>query len=163
MLDGIGIPEALGLGTSAELFTVQSSLPACDFGRGESVFEAGKNYTGSSPTIPESALLRPYLDVLADEADQVAEAIIVPLGKAVETALRWLIDAGRVDEARCLFGFPHPSGANAHRSANTRRIEIGCQTRLLAGSLSSCRDRPLPLAMCHLRSSTRIPYSPRAT
>lgn len=116
MLDGIGIPEALGLGSSAELFTVQSeSLKHATSAVRYPVFKAGKNYTGSSPTIPDSALLAPYLDVLADEADQVAQAIIVPLGKAVETALRWLIDAGRVDEARCLFGFPHPSGADAHR------------------------------------------------
>lgn len=117
MLDRIGIPEALGLGSSADLFTEQSE----DLLHGTSavrypVFKGGRNYTGSSPTIPDSELLAPYLDVLATEARHVSRAVIVPLGKAVETALHWLIDAGSVDEERCLFGFPHPSGANAHRA-----------------------------------------------
>ena len=27
-----------------------------------------------------------------------------------------LVDGGQLDSARCLLGFPHPSGANAHRA-----------------------------------------------
>jgi hypothetical protein len=118
MLDGIGIPEALGLGSSADLFTSQyeSLLHATSAVR-YPVFKSGKNYPGSNPTIPKSDLLAPYLDLLADEVDQVAGAVIVPLGKGVEAALGALIDGGRVDKARCLSGFPHPSGAYVGRPA----------------------------------------------
>lgn len=43
------------------------------------------------------------------------EAIIVPLGKSVSEALDHLAHAGQLDSKRCLWRFPHPSGANGHR------------------------------------------------
>jgi hypothetical protein len=46
--------------------------------------------------------------VLLPELAQLSDALVVPLGRAVASAIE-----GRVDLARCLFGFPHPSGAFA--------------------------------------------------
>ena len=46
--------------------------------------------------------------------------LVLPLGKAVEDCLRMLIATGQFDEVRCLFGFPHPSGANPHRADQFR-------------------------------------------
>ena len=43
------------------------------------------------------------------------DALIVPLGNAVSAALEYLADRGDVSAERCLFGFPHPSGANGGR------------------------------------------------
>lgn len=41
--------------------------------------------------------------------------MIIPLGKAVEDVLRIMINENVICEKQCLFGFPHPSGANGHR------------------------------------------------
>ena len=43
------------------------------------------------------------------------QAIVVPLGRAAESAVGLLIDEGLVDEGRCLFRLPHPSGAKGSR------------------------------------------------
>ena len=59
----------------------------------------------------------PYLDLLAAELQQVQAALVVPLGKAVERALGSLADDSKIALERCLFGFPHPSGAYAGRAA----------------------------------------------
>jgi hypothetical protein len=44
-------------------------------------------------------------------------ALIIPLGKTVEMGLHLLERANKVDAQQCLWGFPHPSGANGHRHA----------------------------------------------
>ncbi|MNG08705.1 hypothetical protein D3C84_920820 [compost metagenome] len=43
------------------------------------------------------------------------EALIIPLGVNVENVLRQLVAENQLEEERCLWGFPHPSGANGHR------------------------------------------------
>jgi hypothetical protein len=48
--------------------------------------------------------------ILLPELAELPHALIVPLGVAVNATL---LDAG-VDPSRCLYGFPHPSGANGH-------------------------------------------------
>jgi hypothetical protein len=69
--------------------------------------------------------------MLASELLAVPHAIIVPLGNAVYEAPAYLADRGRLSPERCLFGFPHPSGANgrrvrdftAHRKRLAQKIE----------------------------------------
>lgn len=117
MLDGVGLPNALGLSSVASLFSEeQDHLLHSTSAVRYPVFKTGKNYAGSSPRIADSPLLIGYLEVLATELEMVDEAIVVPLGRSVETALRILIDEHKIDESRCLFDFPHPSGANARRA-----------------------------------------------
>lgn len=41
--------------------------------------------------------------------------LIIPLGKAVEEVLEFMIGEGIIKKEHCLLGFPHPSGANGHR------------------------------------------------
>ncbi|WP_449599293.1 hypothetical protein [Paenibacillus sp. Marseille-Q9583] len=41
--------------------------------------------------------------------------LIIPLGKTVEGMLQLMVSEGKLDDHRCLWGFPHPSGANGHR------------------------------------------------
>jgi hypothetical protein len=80
------------------------------------VFKAGQNYSGSNPSIVRSPMLSRFVEtVLADELDLIPDALIVPLGKRVDEAPRWLVSRHRLDELRVLSGFPHPSGANGHR------------------------------------------------
>ncbi len=121
MLDGIGLGAALDIPTSADPFTKRNeSLLHSTSAVRYPVFKAGSNYTGSAPSIPDSPLLIPYLHILATEMLAVPAAIIVPLGRAVEHALHYLIRKGEIEVDRCLFGFPHPSGANAHREKQYR-------------------------------------------
>jgi hypothetical protein len=81
------------------------------------VFVAGRNYTGSSPQIAETPLLRQQVfSTLGPELAQVPDAIVIPLGKAAQSALELLVADGVVARERCCWGFPHPSGANGHRA-----------------------------------------------
>ena len=44
------------------------------------------------------------------------DAFIIPLGKTVSTILQREVFRGALEAERCLFEFPHPSGANGHRA-----------------------------------------------
>ena len=50
-----------------------------------------------------------------NEIKILPNALIVPLGKAVEEVLEKMIKDNLIKEEQCLLGFPHPSGANGHR------------------------------------------------
>ena len=77
----------------------------------------GSNYRGS-PQIGRSPLLTEIVTInLPYELKQLPNALIVPLGKAVEGALA-LIGFG--ESPRLLKGFPHPSGANGHRTKQSK-------------------------------------------
>ena len=71
-----------------------------------------RNYTGSSPKPGSSQLLMSIVHRnCSPELTSMPTALVVPLGNAVSRLLESLAD---VDARRCLFGFPHPSGANGH-------------------------------------------------
>lgn len=80
------------------------------------VFVNGKNYTGHSPKLLKSPLLMKYVyQNFLDELNQLQDILIVPLGKGVEEVLFHLASERLLNEEQILKGFPHPSGANAHR------------------------------------------------
>jgi hypothetical protein len=94
------------------------------------VFLDGKNY-GGNPRVERSALLTRFVhERLAAELAAIPDALVLPLGKAVESCLRMLIAAGHLQEARCLFGFPHPSGANGGRAVDFRRNEVALRAEI---------------------------------
>lgn len=142
MLDGIGLPESLGITSSAELFAERSDLRHSTSAIRYAAFVNGRNYTGSQPALPTTPVLRRYVfDVLAVEIDQVPRSIVIPLGRSVESALALLIEAGKLDRTRCCLGFPHPSGANGHRT--TQFAEARDQLRdNVARWFSSSRTKP---------------------
>ncbi|MGC1185671.1 MAG: hypothetical protein WBA31_11075 [Candidatus Dormiibacterota bacterium] len=75
------------------------------------VGEDGRNYRGSRPRPMESSLLSSIIEsVFVPLLAELPDALVVPMGVAVSGALREL----GVDPVRCLYGFPHPSGANGH-------------------------------------------------
>ena len=75
-----------------------------------------KNYTGHRPPVLSHPLLKRYVDEeFRREMEIAPSAFIVPLGKAVNTVLQYLVSGGGISPDRCCFGFPHPSGANGHR------------------------------------------------
>ncbi len=81
------------------------------------VFINGRNYTGHTPEIVDSPLLMKYVrEHFYQELEQLKnKPLIIPLGKSVEDVLRTTIRDNIIREEQCLFGFPHPSGANGHR------------------------------------------------
>jgi hypothetical protein len=80
------------------------------------VFAAKKNYNGHNPALLSTPLLREFcLQSVTTEIRHLHRPMIIPLGKTVETVMRVLASDGLIDPRQCLWGFPHPSGANGHR------------------------------------------------
>jgi hypothetical protein len=121
MLDEIGTASSLGIASTDQLFDSDHGLLHPTSAIRYPVFKSERNYSGSSPAILRHPLLARYVkDVLGPELQSVSDALVVPLGKAAQSAVDHLVGLGTIESGRILFGFPHPSGANAHR---TRQLE----------------------------------------
>ncbi|WP_028400019.1 hypothetical protein [Ectobacillus panaciterrae] len=125
MLNELQLPHYLGISDSASLFAEHRHLlHPCSMLR-YPVFLRAQNYTGHTPQMAKSPFLMEWIrSVFVPELHSVHPLLIIPLGKAVSDTLKVLADEYRIDEERCLLGFPHPSGANGHRHA---QFETGKQ------------------------------------
>lgn len=115
MLDAIGLPSRLGVADADALFVPPQPLVHLTSALRYPVFKAGRNYSGSPAPTRHPELRRMIESVLASELAAVARALVIPLGKAAQSATDHLISRDQLDPARVLRGFPHPSGANGHR------------------------------------------------
>lgn len=116
MLDELHLQKYLKLESCADLFNDQERLLHTTSLIPYPVFNSSKNYTGAHPSILDSSLLLHYVHhYFYKEIAQLPNTLIIPLGKAVEEVLKIMIEEGQLEKERCLFGFPHPSGANGHR------------------------------------------------
>lgn len=117
MLDEIGLAELFDLNSSTELFTTNHELLHTTSLIKYPTFYKGKNYTGHVPSIENSNLLSHYAySAFPRELEKLENPLlIIPLGKAVEKVIRKLKDENKIKQHTCLYGFPHPSGANGHR------------------------------------------------
>lgn len=117
MLNAAGVHEVLGIASTASLFGEHQDLAdsnsLCNF----TVQVNGEDYHGRSPQVGRVPFLRAYvMQVLYAALQMMPDALVVPLGEAVSTAVATLlVEEGRLDRRRCLLGFPHPSGANNGR------------------------------------------------
>lgn len=133
MLDRIDLPQELGISSSAELFGKRSDLLHTTSVVQYPTFVNGSNYSGSSPELRKVPILLQYVrEVLAENFRQADQALIVPLGNAVEAACRILVDEGLLEKNRCLFGFPHPSGANVHRIPQFNEMQSALRKKIAA-------------------------------
>ncbi|MEK4995782.1 MULTISPECIES: uracil-DNA glycosylase family protein [Paenibacillus] len=115
MLDTLKLHQHLNLTSCEELFQQQTILHTSSLLRFP-VFVDKKNYSGAQPKLLSNSFLRAQaLSSLREELNILSRALIIPLGKTVESILQLLVSAGELDKQRCLWGFPHPSGANGHR------------------------------------------------
>jgi hypothetical protein len=114
MLDELGANRWLGLPHCHELWHPEAAaLFQPTSAIRYPVFKRSQNYSGHGPKPPSSPMLARWLrDELAPELAMLPEALIVPLGRSVDTAVAMLIREDLLDDARCLVGFPHPSGLN---------------------------------------------------
>lgn len=138
MLDGIGIPEAMGLTNSADLFDAERQDVIRASVLNHPVFVNGENYTGHRPTLVRSEFLMGQVrDYFGRSIAKTPNALLVPMGKAVESVFRKLQLPNPV-----LWGFPHPSPGNGHRAkqfaANQRsmRNKVEQWRKVLAGCKS---------------------------
>lgn len=117
MLDELGIASEFGLNSSAELFDDRTDLLHTTSIIKYPVFKNRKNYTGHTPKMERIAMLKPYIEeVFPKELNLIKDDyLLIPLGKAVGETLKKLTEMKVIRADRCLFGFPHPSGANGHR------------------------------------------------
>jgi hypothetical protein len=116
MLDDIGVPSALGIKSSADLFGDRSELQHSTSAIRYPVFRRGENYTGHGPKPLDDTHLRDFmLRNLGPELQATSKAFIIPLGKVVDETIQFLIARGMLEPERCAGGFPHPSPANGHR------------------------------------------------
>jgi len=116
MLDGVGLADALGVGSTARLFDSHHHLAALCSAIDYPVFVNGQNYGGTSPQLSRHPVLRSLVKAsLGARIAMTPDALIIPLGMAAESAVSLLAAEDLADPDRCLTGFPHPSGGNGHR------------------------------------------------
>jgi hypothetical protein len=150
MLDGAGLASALGLDSTARLFDTHHHLAAHVSAIDYPVFVNGHNYTGSRPSLTSDPVLRSLVRAsLGARLAMAPAALVVPLGKAASDAVAFLAAGGLVDEARCLLGFPHPSGANGSRARQYAASQAALAREITrwaatAGPGEPARPSPLP-------------------
>lgn len=129
MLNDCGLPMALQIRDSAELFAHKRPLLHTTSLLKYPVFKKGNNYTGHQPPITSSPLLRHYAyDIFPSEIESLRKgALIIPLGKAADGVIRNLLADGRLSAHTILEGFPHPSGANGHRQKQFTEGKVSFQ------------------------------------
>jgi hypothetical protein len=133
MLDGIGLPAALRIPSSDELFGSESHQLASTSMLKHAVFVNGKNYTGHSAAVRNSPVYGQFLhELLAAELNAEPEALVIPLGDAATEAIHLLAREGLVSVDRCVLGFPHPSGANGHRKVQYAERRASMQAKVAA-------------------------------
>lgn len=121
MLDELEIVEKFRLENIGDLFNGRDDLLHTTSMIPFATFVKGKNYTGHQPNLLKNELLMKYVrEHFYHQVEILKDALIIPLGKCVEEILGILIKEGRIREEQCLMGFPHPSGANAHRMMQFR-------------------------------------------
>lgn len=123
MLDACGVNKAFHIHTSQLLFSQYQQFLHTTSLIKYPVFVKGKNYTGHTPKIAQSSLLKEYAyQVFPKEIEKMNKNILlIPLGKTVNEVIKDLMKRGKIPNHYCLFGFPHPSGANGHRK---RQLEM---------------------------------------
>ncbi|KLV03655.1 hypothetical protein ABT56_18320 [Photobacterium aquae] len=119
MLNHIGLQHRLGLNDCEELFTTRKDLVHYTSALRYPVFVNGKNYSGRTPKMLGTPLLREAIEkYLGEELHQLSsDTLYVPLGDSVADVLFFMVELGYIKRNQILAGMPHPSGANAERIA----------------------------------------------
>lgn len=116
MLDELSVHRYLGINCCADLFGDKDCLLHTTSVLPFPVFIKGKNYTGHNPDILKNQLLNSYVQkYFWPEAEMLADALIIPLGKSVDDVLCDMVQKQIIKSNNVLWGFPHTSGANGHR------------------------------------------------
>jgi hypothetical protein len=117
MLDQAGLSKFLNIDSTLSLFHENRRLVHTASVIKYPVFLHGQNYTGHRPGIGQLDLLSYYsMGIFPEELQQIGPgALLIPLGRTVESVLQHLKKEAKLPSHTLLTGFPHPSGANGHR------------------------------------------------
>lgn len=117
MLNEIDLQRYLKLSSCADLFQEHQTLLHTTSLLRFPVFVEQNNYSGTHPNLLSNPFLKQtaFTSIIEELDAMNSNVLIIPLGKIVESALVTLVHEGILDAERCLWGFPHPSGANGHR------------------------------------------------
>ncbi len=118
MLNELGLHTRLGLSSCAELFRPENAILHTTSLIKYPCFYKGKNYSGHTPAIGSSEILRKYIRTEFMKELNCLEAVrlIIPLGAAVESIFRETAVLSSLHPCAVLWGFPHPSGLNVRRT-----------------------------------------------
>ena len=132
MLDQIGLPEALGLETSRELFDSRAKLCSMTSVARYPVMFKGKNYNGHQVKITNSELIKRQAELflLPKLKRFKGKLLIIPFGDAVSDFLKayQFID----EKHEVLHGFPHFSGGNTHRVRKFKEVNLRLKRQIKA-------------------------------
>ncbi|MPR06296.1 hypothetical protein [Microvirga tunisiensis] len=117
MLDHVGLNRCLGMKSCQYLFGTHAGLVHYTSALRYPVYLKGANYSGSSKVTTHPMLRRYVSECLAAEVSQLRDAVWIPMGPWSAAALSRLVREGKLDHDKVLDGLPHPSPANAERSA----------------------------------------------
>lgn len=122
MLDDIGVARTLGVASTADLFTTHQHWLDTGSVLPYPIFVNGRNYTGHAPRLSADLWIWEYTKLFQHHLAMLDDLLIVPLGETVSRVIRFIAP----ETTHCLFGFPHPSGANGHRRSQfaERRSEL---------------------------------------
>jgi len=116
MLDELGLQRELRLPSCRELFQPGQTLLHTTSLLRFPVFVNKRNYNGTQPSLLIHPMLRrESRSTIEEQLNAMSGALVIPLGVSVESVLRLFVQERKLEEERCLWGFPHPSGANGHR------------------------------------------------
>lgn len=133
MLQALGLHQLLDIPSCESLFAEHRSLLHTTSVLRFPVFVGGRNYSGSQPNLLTTASLRESAVAhMSRELGSFERILVIPLGKTVEGVLKLVVQAGNLDEWYCLWGFPHPSGANGHRHQQFAALQDEFRARLKA-------------------------------
>lgn len=141
MLDSVGVGKALGLSSTASLWSVDAHRAHFTSALRYPVFLAGQNYSGAPSMLSTLVLRKHLMRWFGSEMAALPNAVFVPLGPRVAEAVEAVARHHGLSTARILSGLPHPSGANAERIAFFlgRRKREHLSAKVDAGRLLACR------------------------
>ncbi|KQL46849.1 hypothetical protein AN963_18310 [Brevibacillus choshinensis] len=131
-LDALDLHQHLGVTSCEDLFYERRSLLHTTSLLRYPVFVEQQNYNGSDPHLVATPFLtNAVMGFVQEELPAWKQTLLIPLGKGVESVLQLLEGEGKLDALQCLWGFPHPSGANGHRhkqfAAHQARMKVAIQ------------------------------------
>ena len=135
MLDAIGIPAALELRESKDLFDEARVHAAATSALVYPVFVGPelRNFSGGGIDLARVRLFRRMIDeLLAPRLTHAPDALVVPLGVVAASGVAHLRDQGALSGARILAGMPHPSGSNGHRKRQFEENADALRRRIAA-------------------------------
>ncbi|MEH7386816.1 hypothetical protein V7147_15600 [Bacillus sp. JJ1521] len=116
LLDELCLHSYLGIVSTSELFSSASHLVQTASLIRYPVFYKGKNYSGSTPKMLKTELLKKHImESFTQELVSMQNPLIIPLGVNVTAVFDYLSENGYVSPDSVLYGFPHTSGGNGHR------------------------------------------------